>query len=57
MLDCPTSYVACAQAAGVDPTCPEVPDGIQKSAEQVVRQAINEVHGPFFNEEVGEAPK
>eukprot|EP00775_Hariotina_reticulata_P001903 gene1903-2237_t len=39
-------------AAGLDPASPEVPDGIQKSAEQVVRQVINEVHGPFFNEEI-----
>jgi hypothetical protein len=31
----------------------DIPDGVQKAAEQVVREVIKEVHGPFFNSEVG----
>jgi hypothetical protein len=30
----------------------DIPDGVQKSAEQVVRVVVKEVHGPFFNSEV-----
>lgn len=30
----------------------DIPDGVQKAAEHVVREVIKEVHGPFFNSEV-----
>jgi hypothetical protein len=39
------------QAWQLDPAA-EISDGTHKSAEQVVRKVIIEVHGPFFNAEV-----
>jgi hypothetical protein len=39
------------QAWQLDPSA-EISDGMHKSAEQVVRKVIIEVHGPFFNAEV-----
>ncbi len=39
------------QCHNMDPAY-DIPDGVQKSAEQVVREVVKEVHGPFFNSEV-----
>eukprot|EP00882_Tetradesmus_deserticola_P033014 GHRQ01037675.1.p1 GENE.GHRQ01037675.1~~GHRQ01037675.1.p1 ORF type:complete len:210 (+),score=86.52 GHRQ01037675.1:602-1231(+) len=40
-----------SQACQLDPAA-EISDGMHKSAEQVVRKVISEVHGPFFNTEI-----
>eukprot|EP00879_Flechtneria_rotunda_P027034 GHRR01028893.1.p1 GENE.GHRR01028893.1~~GHRR01028893.1.p1 ORF type:complete len:475 (+),score=166.38 GHRR01028893.1:281-1705(+) len=37
--------------ADLDPSA-DIPDGVHKAAEQVVRKVIDEVHGPFFNAEI-----
>lgn len=39
------------QCKPFDPTG-DVPDRLQKPAEQLVREAVREVHGPFWSEEV-----
>ncbi|KAF6259669.1 hypothetical protein COO60DRAFT_990207 [Scenedesmus sp. NREL 46B-D3] len=38
-------------ACQLDPAA-EISDGAHKSAEQVVRKVVSEVHGPFFNAEI-----
>jgi hypothetical protein len=39
------------QCLSLDPAC-EIPDFAAKEAQQIVRDVIKEVHGPFFNSEV-----
>jgi hypothetical protein len=49
VLLCP--HVCAPQCVNVNPAF-DIPDGVQKAAEHVVREVVKEVHGPFFNSTV-----
>lgn len=48
---CRVCTICVQQCANVNPAF-DIPDGVQKAAEHVVREVIKEVHGPFFNSKV-----